>query len=89
MPLALTQCLLSVLPANSHLLPLCYVITGEINTLQGNLNWIASRQAELSHPVWAGREAQLMPLCNAAESDSANLDHVAELLVRTGGHTSA
>ncbi|KAF8065477.1 hypothetical protein HT031_003078 [Scenedesmus sp. PABB004] len=57
---------------------------GEINTLQGNLNWIASRQSELSHPVWGGREGQLMPLCNAAESDSANLDHVAELLVRTG-----
>jgi hypothetical protein len=34
--------------------------------------------------VWAGREGQLLPLCNAAESDSANLDHVAELLVRTG-----
>jgi glutamate synthase (ferredoxin) len=45
---------------------------------------VASRQQELSHPVWAGREAELMPLCNAAESDSANLDHVAELLVRTG-----
>eukprot|EP00882_Tetradesmus_deserticola_P001840 GHRQ01001973.1.p1 GENE.GHRQ01001973.1~~GHRQ01001973.1.p1 ORF type:complete len:1051 (+),score=503.61 GHRQ01001973.1:46-3198(+) len=57
---------------------------GEINTLQGNLNWIASRQNELEHPVWAGREGQLLPLCNAAESDSANLDHVAELLVRTG-----
>lgn len=34
--------------------------------------------------MWAGREGQLLPLCNAAESDSANLDHVAELLVRTG-----
>ncbi len=57
---------------------------GEINTLQGNLNWVASREHELSHPVWNGREEELTPLCNAAESDSANLDHVAELLVRTG-----
>ena len=57
---------------------------GEINTLQGNLNWVASRQAELSHPVWAGREKDLLPLCDAAASDSANLDRVAELLVRTG-----
>ena len=40
--------------------------TGEINTLQGNLNWVASRQTELEHPVWAGREEQLLPLCNAA-----------------------
>jgi len=57
---------------------------GEINTLQGNLNWVASREGELNNPVWNGREAELMPLCSAAESDSANLDHVAELLVRTG-----
>ena len=60
----------------------CMCCAGEINTLQGNLNWVASRQTELEHPIWAGREGQLMPLCNAAESDSANLDHVAELLVR-------
>lgn len=38
---------------------------GEINTLQGNLNWVASRQAELSHPIWAGRESDLLPLCDA------------------------
>lgn len=57
---------------------------GEINTLQGNLNWVASRQAGLSNEIWRGREADFLPLCSAAESDSANLDHVAELLVRTG-----
>ena len=54
---------------------------GEINTLQGNLNWVASREHSLSNPVWEGREHEFLPLCNAAESDSANLDHVAELLV--------
>lgn len=57
---------------------------GEINTLQGNLNWVASREHELKNPVWKGREEELTPLCNAAQSDSANLDNVAELLVRTG-----
>ena len=57
---------------------------GEINTLQGNLNWVASREHTLEHPTWGGREEELTPLCNAAESDSANLDHVAEILVRTG-----
>jgi glutamate synthase (ferredoxin) len=57
---------------------------GEINTLQGNLNWMASREADMQHPVWAGREAQLRPICNPAVSDSANLDRVAELLVKTG-----
>eukprot|EP01025_Chloroclados_australasicus_P037806 TRINITY_DN3866_c0_g1_i1.p1 TRINITY_DN3866_c0_g1~~TRINITY_DN3866_c0_g1_i1.p1 ORF type:complete len:1631 (-),score=271.67 TRINITY_DN3866_c0_g1_i1:306-5198(-) len=57
---------------------------GEINTLQGNINWMASRQNGLQNPVWKGREKDLMPLCNAAQSDSANLDNAAELLVRTG-----
>lgn len=57
---------------------------GEINTLQGNLNWVAAREATMTHPVWAGREAALRPVCNPAASDSANLDRVAELLVRTG-----
>ena len=57
---------------------------GEINTFQGNLNWVASREHSISNPVWEGRENEFLPLCNAGESDSANLDHVAELLVRTG-----
>ena len=52
--------------------------------MQGNINWIASREHSLNHPVWEGREHEFLPLCNATESDSANLDHVAEMLVRTG-----
>ena len=57
---------------------------GEINTLQGNLNWMASKEADMTHPVWEGREAELRPICNPAASDSANLDRVAELLVKSG-----
>ena len=57
---------------------------GEINTLQGNLNWMASKEADMTHPVWDGREAELRPICNPAASDSANLDRVAELLVKSG-----
>ncbi|KAL6774556.1 GSF1 [Auxenochlorella protothecoides x Auxenochlorella symbiontica] len=57
---------------------------GEINTLQGNLNWVASRQGALRAEAWGGRERELLPLCDARESDSANLDHLAELLVRSG-----
>jgi hypothetical protein len=64
-------------PPSSH--------AGEINTLQGNLNWVASREHELTHPAWHGRESALLPLCNAANSDSANLDNVAELMVRANG----
>lgn len=54
---------------------------GEINTLQGNLNWVASREHSLTHPVWEGREADFLPLTSAASSDSANLDMLAEFLV--------
>lgn len=57
---------------------------GEINTLQGNLNWMSSRQHNLKHPLWEGLEKELMPLCDPSRSDSANLDMTAELLVRTG-----
>jgi hypothetical protein len=64
-----------LLPCWVHIILTCLAVlccavlspcTGEINTLQGNLNWVASRQTELEHPVWAGREEQLLPLCNAA-----------------------
>jgi len=57
---------------------------GEINTLQGNLNWMASKEAEMKNPIWNGREPEFRPICNPAASDSANLDRVAELLVQTG-----
>jgi glutamate synthase (ferredoxin) len=60
------------------------LVAGEINTLQGNLNWVASRQGGLRNAIWRGREHDFLPLCSAAASDSANLDNVAELLVRSG-----
>ncbi|KAK9805720.1 hypothetical protein WJX73_002070 [Symbiochloris irregularis] len=57
---------------------------GEINTIQGNLNWVSSREHSLKAPVWNGREEELLPLCNYQESDSANLDHLAEFLISSG-----
>ena len=57
---------------------------GEINTLQGNLNWMASKEADMANPIWGGREPEFRPICSPAASDSANLDRVAELLVQTG-----
>ena len=51
--------------------------------MQGNINWMASREGELTNPVWEGRESDLRPFCDSGKSDSANLDGVAELLVRT------
>ncbi|NEP18824.1 MAG: glutamate synthase subunit alpha, partial [Leptolyngbya sp. SIO4C1] len=57
---------------------------GEINTLIGNINWMMAREADLSHEVWGEQLAQLKPIVNAENSDSANLDNVMELLVRSG-----
>mmetsp|Transcript_5827 Transcript_5827/g.10673 ORF Transcript_5827/g.10673 Transcript_5827/m.10673 type:complete len:1606 (+) Transcript_5827:167-4984(+) len=57
---------------------------GEINTLQGNLNIMNSREKLLSHPKWEGYEEDLLPICKGkGASDSANLDRVAELLTKT------
>ncbi|GAB2210097.1 hypothetical protein Droror1_Dr00015350 [Drosera rotundifolia] len=57
---------------------------GEINTIQGNLNWMQSRESSLKSPVWRGREGEIRPYGNPNASDSANLDSAAELLIRSG-----
>uniref|UniRef100_I1N8T0 glutamate synthase (ferredoxin) n=1 Tax=Glycine max TaxID=3847 RepID=I1N8T0_SOYBN len=57
---------------------------GEINTIQGNLNWMQSREPSLKSPVWRGRENEIRPFGNPKGSDSANLDSAAELLIRSG-----
>ncbi|OMO54059.1 hypothetical protein COLO4_36598 [Corchorus olitorius] len=57
---------------------------GEINTIQGNLNWMQSRETSLKSPVWRGRESEIRPFGNPKASDSANLDSAAELLIRSG-----
>ncbi|KAG6580883.1 Ferredoxin-dependent glutamate synthase 1, chloroplastic/mitochondrial, partial [Cucurbita argyrosperma subsp. sororia] len=57
---------------------------GEINTIQGNLNWMQSREASLKSSVWRGRENEIRPYGNSRASDSANLDSAAELLIRSG-----
>ncbi|WP_144427545.1 glutamate synthase-related protein [Nostoc piscinale] len=57
---------------------------GEINTLLGNINWMMAREASISHPVWGDRNDELKPLVILDSSDSATLDNVLELLVRSG-----
>ncbi|KAK4343728.1 hypothetical protein RND71_036822 [Anisodus tanguticus] len=57
---------------------------GEINTIQGNLNWMQSREASLKSTVWRDREDEIRPFGNPKASDSANLDSTAELLIRSG-----
>ncbi|MFM7382367.1 MAG: glutamate synthase central domain-containing protein, partial [Microcystaceae cyanobacterium] len=58
---------------------------GEINTLLGNINWMAARELNLRVSGWTEAELQsLTPIVNTANSDSYNLDSTLELLVRTG-----
>ncbi len=57
---------------------------GEINTLLGNINWMVAREPDLSHPTLGDQIQELRPFVNSHNSDSANLDNVMELLVRSG-----
>lgn len=58
---------------------------GEINTLLGNINWMMTREVNLSVPGWTEKELEsLKPIVNPHNSDSFNLDSTMELLVRTG-----
>lgn len=58
---------------------------GEINTLLGNINWMMTREANLSVSGWTKEELEsLKPIVNVENSDSFNLDSTMELLVRTG-----
>jgi glutamate synthase domain-containing protein 2/glutamate synthase domain-containing protein 1/glutamate synthase domain-containing protein 3 len=57
---------------------------GEINTVRGNRNWMASRASDFEHPWWEGEEHLLKGLCDPKQSDSASLDSALELLVLSG-----
>ncbi len=59
---------------------------GEINTLQGNLNWMRARQHELCFPQTDadGKCPDLRPVLDESGSDSAMLDNALELLVAAG-----
>ncbi|HEU4947961.1 MAG TPA: glutamate synthase large subunit [Kribbella sp.] len=53
---------------------------GEINTVQGNRNWMRAREALLASDVIPGDLEQLFPICTPGASDSASFDEVLELL---------
>jgi glutamate synthase domain-containing protein 2/glutamate synthase domain-containing protein 1/glutamate synthase domain-containing protein 3 len=57
---------------------------GEINTLRGNLNWIAAREAQLEGGVWGADVEKIKPIALGMGSDSAALDNVLEFLVLSG-----
>jgi len=57
---------------------------GEINTLQGNRNWMKAREPELAHAYWGKKIDFLKPVVVPGGSDSAGLDNALELLVMSG-----
>ena len=52
---------------------------GEINTVQGNRNWMRTREALLKSDLIPGLE-RAFPICTVGGSDSASFDEVLELL---------
>jgi glutamate synthase (NADPH) large chain len=57
---------------------------GEINTLQGNLNWIKTNEKGYTSPFFTKEEMEMiLPLVSGSQSDSASLDNMIELLTMT------
>ncbi len=61
---------------------------GEINTLRGNINWMAARRHSMSSPLFGDDMAKLWPLIPEGQSDTACFDNALELLVQ-GGYSLA
>ena len=58
---------------------------GEINTLQGNLNWLRSNESSFESPLFTKEEMEMIiPIVSPGQSDSACLDNMIELLTLTG-----
>ena len=57
---------------------------GEINTLQGNVNFMRSREPVLDSSLFGEHVADLLPIIEPGGSDSAALDNAFELLVQSG-----
>ncbi|TCR91569.1 glutamate synthase large subunit [Rhizobium sp. BK376] len=61
---------------------------GEINTLRGNVNWMAARQASVSSPLFGDDISKLWPISYEGQSDTACFDNALEFLQR-GGYSLA
>ncbi|GKX35039.1 MAG: glutamate synthase [Rhizobiaceae bacterium MnEN-MB40S] len=57
---------------------------GEINTLRGNVNWMAARQASVSSPLFGDDINKLWPISYEGQSDTACFDNALEFLVQGG-----
>ncbi|HEY2231107.1 MAG TPA: glutamate synthase large subunit [Xanthobacteraceae bacterium] len=57
---------------------------GEINTLRGNINWMAARQGSISSPLFGEEINKLWPISYEGQSDTACFDNALEFLVQGG-----
>lgn len=57
---------------------------GEINTINGNVNWIFAREASMHSDAFGVDQKELHPIVNLDGSDSAMFDNVLEHLVLSG-----
>jgi glutamate synthase (NADPH/NADH) large chain len=57
---------------------------GEINTLRGNVNWMAARQASVKSPLFGEDIGKLWPISYEGQSDTACFDNALEFLVQGG-----
>jgi len=63
----------------------CIAHNGEINTVQGNMNWWTAREKELKSDIYSSEDLRhLLPVCSNTLSDSGNFDAVLEFLFRNG-----
>jgi glutamate synthase domain-containing protein 2/glutamate synthase domain-containing protein 1/glutamate synthase domain-containing protein 3 len=57
---------------------------GEVNTLQGNRNWMRARESRLSSELFGDDLEKVLPAIRPGGSDSAAMDNVLELLMLAG-----
>ncbi|HEV2558139.1 MAG TPA: glutamate synthase large subunit [Microvirga sp.] len=57
---------------------------GEINTLRGNVNWMAARQASVDSELFGNDISKIWPISYEGQSDTACFDNALEFLVRGG-----
>ena len=57
---------------------------GEINTLQGNVNWMRAREGLLRSSAFGADLAKVLPVITPGGSDTASFDNVLEFLVMAG-----
>ncbi|QOG08284.1 glutamate synthase large subunit [Aureimonas sp. OT7] len=61
---------------------------GEINTLRGNVNWMAARQASVDSELFGNDISKLWPISYEGQSDTACFDNALEFLTQ-GGYSLA